>query len=81
MQIVKYQTEDESQQIIADKTALGFTLIEVANITEGNFLGFLEPNEPVVPVPNEMKEMKDNQLILMEVLATMYEEMLLKGTV
>lgn len=45
MQIVKYQTEEESQQIIAAKQAQGLTLVEVANITEGNFLGFKEPDE------------------------------------
>ncbi|AEY64838.1 hypothetical protein [Clostridium sp. BNL1100] len=45
MIIIKYTTEEEGQQIIADKTSQGYTLIEVQNITEGNFLGFLEPNE------------------------------------
>ena len=40
MQIIKYITEQEAQEIIAEKTAQGLTLIEIANITEGNFLGF-----------------------------------------
>lgn len=45
MQIVKYQTEEESQKIIAEKTAQGLILIAVSNVTEGNFLGFKEPYE------------------------------------
>ncbi|WP_024834146.1 hypothetical protein [Ruminiclostridium josui] len=45
MIIIKYTTEEEGQQIIAEKTSQGYTLIEVQNITEGNFLGFLESNE------------------------------------
>lgn len=40
MIIVKYETEEEAQQIIAEKTAQGLFLVEMANITEGNFLGF-----------------------------------------
>jgi hypothetical protein len=45
MIIIKYTTEEEGQQIIADKTSQGYTLLDVQNIDEGNFLGFLEPNE------------------------------------
>lgn len=42
MQIVKYSTEEEKQQIIEEKTNEGLVLIEIANITEGNFLGFMD---------------------------------------
>lgn len=45
MIIIKYTTEEEVELIIAEKTSQGYTLVEVQNITEGNFLGFLEPNE------------------------------------
>lgn len=45
MIIIKYTTEEEGQQIIVEKISQGYILIEVQNITNGNFLGFLEPNE------------------------------------
>lgn len=45
MIIIKYTTEEVVELIIAEKTSQGYTLVEVQNITEGNFLGFLEPNE------------------------------------
>ncbi len=35
---------------------------------------------PITPQPTN-QEVMDNQMIIMEVLATMYEEMLMKGTV
>lgn len=50
MQIVKYETEQEAQQIIAEKKGQGLILVEVQNITEGNFLGFKEPAEIPEPV-------------------------------
>jgi hypothetical protein len=42
MIIVKYQTEEEKQQIIGEKVSQGYTLVEVANIKDGNFLGFMK---------------------------------------
>jgi hypothetical protein len=42
MIIVKYETEEEADQIKIDKIGLGYILVEVSNITEGNFLGFQE---------------------------------------
>lgn len=46
MIIVAYDgTQDEYDRIIAEKTAEGFILTDVQNITEGNFLGFKEPSE------------------------------------
>lgn len=60
MIIIKYTTEEEGQQIIAEKTSQGYTLIEVQNITEGNFLGFLEPNEPMPePEKTEIQILKE----------------------
>jgi hypothetical protein len=38
--IVKYETEEEKQAIINSQAAEGFALTDIANITEGNFLGF-----------------------------------------
>lgn len=51
MQIVKYETEEEADKIKIEKKAQGMILTNVANVTEGNFLGFKEPDEiPVIPV-------------------------------
>lgn len=36
---------------------------------------------PIQPIQPTNQELSDNQLILMDVLATMYEDMLAKGTV
>lgn len=50
LEIFKYETEEEASRIKAEKEAAGFILVEVQNITEGNFLGFQEigwtPPEP-----------------------------------
>jgi hypothetical protein len=56
MQIVKYTTETEANKIIAEKEALGLTLIEVSNITEGNFLGFAESASEL---PKEKETIED----------------------
>lgn len=84
MQIVKYTTEEEAQQIIDEKIAQGFVLVEVANITEGNFLGFKEPSEinssNNIPLEQQIAELKEQNLILMDAIATLYET-ILGGTV
>ncbi|WP_214813837.1 hypothetical protein [Exiguobacterium sp. s196] len=80
MIIVKYKTEQEAQQIIDEKQAQGLTLVEVSNITEGNFLGFVE--NPKNPTSLEEKVTQLEQLVQeqnltqMEVLATIYEQLL-----
>lgn len=83
MIIIKYETEEEAQQIIQTKQAEGFVLIAVSNVTEGNFLGFDDstptPVDPALEV--RLTGLKEDNLILMDVLATMYEDMLAKGTV
>lgn len=80
MQIVKFITEEEAQQIIAQKQSEGLILTNVSNVTEGNFLGFKDPDEIPIASPTN-QGLVENQLILMDVLATMYEDMLVKGTV
>ena len=46
MQIIKYDgTTKEYDRIVAEKTAQGFILTNVSNVTEGDFLGFKEPDE------------------------------------
>ena len=42
MKIVKYETENEAEQIKNEHIAKGYILVEVSNVTEGNFLGFQE---------------------------------------
>lgn len=66
MQIVQYQTQEEAEQIIAEKTAQGLTLVEVANITEGNFLGFMEnPILPSTPIEARLIEIQNTVDILL----------------
>ena len=52
IQIVKYETEEEAQRIITEKTVQGLILTDVANIIEGNFLGFVE-GSVIKPTPIE----------------------------
>lgn len=43
--------------------------------------GTFEPVQAVIPAEPTSTEIQANQVIIMDVLATMYEDMLLKGTV
>lgn len=61
MLIVKYETEEEAQQIIAEKESARYTLVEVSNVKEGNFLGFQEPGW-TPPVPPEVREALEVQV-------------------
>lgn len=72
---MQYVDNTDRQRILDDTTDK--KLIEEQNLTDGNFLVF---TDDVISQPS-LSELKDNQLILMDVLATMYEDMLLKGTV
>ncbi|SHH15199.1 hypothetical protein [Desulfosporosinus lacus] len=55
---------------------------EVGQIKQGNG-HFMDDPTPISPPRSQptIQDISDNQLILMEVLATMYEDMLAKGTV
>jgi hypothetical protein len=56
MQIVKYDgTQEEYDRIATEKTAQGLTLVAVSNITEGDFLGFKEPDEIKEPVQTDIE--------------------------
>jgi hypothetical protein len=56
MQIVKYDgTTKEYDRIVAEKVAQGFTLTDVSNVTEGDFLGFKEPDEIKTPVQSSIE--------------------------
>ena len=73
MQIIKYETEEEKQTIITDKIALGFTLVEISNITEGNFLGFVESATIVeTPIKPTTQDLLDNQMTLMSGMVDIY---------
>lgn len=63
MQIIKYDgTQEKYNSIVAEKQAQGFTLTDVANVTEGNFLGFKEPSEIQEPIVQTSLEEKINNL-------------------
>lgn len=65
MQIIKYTTEEEAEQIKQEKAAQGLILVEIANITEGNFLGFAEPTEQTATNTTDL-ETKINYIYLKE---------------
>lgn len=83
MKIIKYDgTEQSKELIVNEQENNGFTLTAISNITEGNFLGFMD--NPIIqppPIEQQIEQLKQDNLILMDVLATMYEDMLEKGTV
>jgi len=86
--IIQYQNESEVQPIIDKQRELGFHLIAVSNVIEGHFLGF-DDRDAVPPttqptnqeVMDYQKKVLDGQIVLMDVIATMYEDMAVKGTV
>jgi Asp-tRNA(Asn)/Glu-tRNA(Gln) amidotransferase B subunit len=50
VEIYKYDgSQAEYNRIVAEKTAQGFILTDVSNVTEGDFLGFKEPSEIIPP--------------------------------
>jgi len=80
----QYTTPEEKQQIITQNATL--ILIEEQNIIEGNFLIFTDtlPEPRIYYIDGtrqELDKLTQDNLILMDVLATMYEDMLAKGTV
>lgn len=80
----QYDTKAERDNLISQNSTK--YLIEEQNISDGNFLIFSdEPiKEKVVYIDGteaKLKDQADNQLVIMDVLATMYEDMLAKGTV
>lgn len=80
--IVMYTTEEEAQRIISTETANGLLLVEVQNIVNGNFLGFVvvKPAKVIVDTsPEQLAALQETQLIIMDALATIYENQLLLG--
>ncbi|MNP28570.1 hypothetical protein D3C76_1215400 [compost metagenome] len=66
MIIIKYETEEEAEQIIYEKQEDGFTLVEVTNITEGNFLGFQgsEWTPSIYPKPLEERINENTEYLI-----------------
>lgn len=59
MQIYKYSTQEDYDRIIEEKTAQGLILTNVSNVTEGNFLGFKEPEEIKPELDTDLKALKE----------------------
>jgi hypothetical protein len=80
MIIKKYLTEEEAEVIKQEQAALGNVLTDIANITEGNFLGFREPVDPTPTIEPAVQErlaaLEEQNLILMDAIATVYEKQL-----
>jgi len=77
MQIIAYQTEEEKQEIIASKLSEGLLLVNVSNVKEGNFLGFTEnPLKDPTPIEQQVAQLQQDNVILMDALATTFEEIL-----
>lgn len=77
MIIIKYEEDSERQPIIDAQIALGFQLIAISNITEGNFLGF-DDRLPVQTYSNQ--QIIDNQMTQLDLTVSIYEAQL-GGTV
>lgn len=73
----QYKTVDERNEIISENNDK--FLIEEQNLFEGNFLVFSDI-KPIDLIINEIeKNQRYDSLIQFEVLATIYEELLMKG--
>ena len=73
----KYQyTDSIDRQTIIDSHK-DKILIEEQNITEGNFLIFSD----IKPLENQLQEQQDNQLTIMDAIATIYEGLAAKGSI
>jgi hypothetical protein len=70
MEIIKYTNKTEKQKIISEQKAKGLILVEIANVKEGNFLGFKEPDEikPTVIQPSIETKFMELEAKLDEVL-------------
>lgn len=57
-----YSTEEEAQKIKSEQAEKGYKLVEVQNITEGDFLGFVStdwiPPAPATPESERLRELE-----------------------
>lgn len=80
MVIIKYDgSSAKREEHIASMELEGKVLVEIMCIEEGNFLGFTEP-ENIPPVEPTLSEIKEQNLVIMDALATLFETMI-GGTV
>ena len=73
MIIIKYENESEVEAIVAEQTSKGFHLIEVSNITEGNFLGFDDKVEVIPSIQPTNQEVMDMQITVLDLVVTVIE--------
>lgn len=71
----QYLNEQEREQIISDNADK--FLIEVHNLVDGNFLVFTDEAPSTESLENKIQRLEEDNLILMDALATTYEEVLL----
>ena len=68
MKIIAYRTEDEKQNIIDNQKTQGFDIVGISNITEGNFLGFMDAAPTMFEVdtaPAQLTEIQNTLDILL----------------
>jgi hypothetical protein len=66
MRVIKYESEEEAQEITAEQTNQGYILIEVQNITGGNFLAFDDrPNPQPTVLKQKIQDLQDTVDILL----------------
>jgi len=74
MIIIAYNgTQSEIDRITNEQNAVGFVLTHISNITEGDFLGFTEKAKIDVTAEQEISELKEQNLIIMDAIATLFE--------
>lgn len=66
----KFQYQNDTDRTTILNNNKEKILIEEQNITEGNFLIFSD----VKPLENQLKDLQDNQLILMNAIADLYTQ-------
>lgn len=69
----EYSSETERNQIITNNSDK--FLVAEKNLVTGNYLVFSD----VSPIEEQVKQLQQDNLITFEVLATIYEELLMKG--
>ncbi len=78
----KFQYSNDIERLTLIQQHSDKRLVEEQNITEGNFLVF-EDKQIEVPAPvvllDRIKALEDQNLVLMDALATLYEDIVLGG--
>ena len=87
----RYITLDENNKVVSIRQGISIVdgeiqsnIGEIGQIMQEDGIFIDDPTPPPTPQPTieeQIAELKQDNLILMDVLATMYEDMLAKGTV